>query len=159
MKTTPREWFASQIENKLIEVRPSVNQTVPGDAIHVIEYSAFEQAIKERDEAIKINDMNQLIMDGLRRVLATSRMAMNGNTKPLELALAAYDKSPLPPSDAEYSSQIKSELAATEAKLKKAVELLERMRSASMCDFSEMPYWSDQVIKILNGSASIEGMG
>jgi len=36
-------------------------------------------------------------------------------------------------------------------KIAKAQEILVRMRSASECDFSEMPYWSDQVIKTLNG--------
>jgi hypothetical protein len=43
-----------------------------------------------------------------------------------------------------------------EPRISRAKEILGVMRSASECDFAEMPYWSDQVIKILNGERSIE---
>ena len=41
-------------------------------------------------------------------------------------------------------------------RITRAKEILERMRSATSEDFVEMPYWADQVLKILNGEKSVE---
>lgn len=74
---------------------------------HDTENAVIREVRAENERLEKVHDMDALIMSGLRRVLATSRMALNGNTKPLELALAEYDKNKLPvdTSDAEERLQ------------------------------------------------------
>ena len=46
----------------------------------------------ENEKLLKIQDMDAAIINGMRRVLATSRMALNGNILPLKLALDDFEK-------------------------------------------------------------------
>jgi hypothetical protein len=62
---------------------------------------------------------------------------------------------------AQAANELETERARSaqeRARSASAIEILERMRSASSCDFAEMPYWSDHVIKILNGEISVEAI-
>ncbi len=55
----------------------------------------------------------------------------------------------------EVIAHARTDIPRLVAALEKAWEILEKMRSASSCDFSEMPYWANKAIvesqNVLNG--------
>lgn len=43
---------------------------------------------------------------------------------------------------------LETKIKTLELQIENAVDILQRMRSASQCDFPEMPYWSNEVLKV-----------
>jgi hypothetical protein len=49
----------------------------------------------------------------------------------------------------EHEKHFEDKIKELEEKIDRASFILSKMRAASECDFSEMPYWSNEVLKQL----------